>query len=613
MYWPISSDPVSIAAFLAHHPPFDGLEPDELASVAQVAVARSYRAGEPALIEDGEPSHALYVVLDGAMELAHGEHMVDVLEPGQCFGHPSLLAGMAPAFTVRARIDTTCLLLPQEVALGVLAHPAGLRYLARSLRHRLVSTGHVAHALPQLSMTRLSTLVDEAPLFLPLDATVRDAAEAMTAHRVSAALVETRDGIGIVADGDLREQVLARGYGPDEGVMTAVRLPALCVPGDRTVSEVLMELLDGEQRELCVTDPGGRIVGLLSVEDLASGQHSPFALRRALAHAPDEASLVAAASAGLPRLLASLLSAGLRPADVTRALTTQSDAATTRLIELALDRHGPAPVPWAWMALGSVARREMTLASDQDNAFAYADDGSPDVDDYFARLTADVNDGLERCGLGEDNAEVLARNPLWRMPIGRWADVFRACLDFPDSSHLVRASVAFDFRQVAGSLDVVAPLTEIVREARHHRPFIARLARTATDCTIPLGRRGRLALDRDGRIDLKTGGALPIANIARLHALAAGITISGTVDRLVAAEETGRLDGETAAALREAFAAVSRIRLEHHAACAAAGQPADNRIDPHVLPPLRRLGLREALRAVAAAQRRLSIYLPLGT
>jgi CBS domain-containing protein len=266
-------------------------------------------------------------------------------------------------------------------------------------------------------------------------------------------------------------------------------------------------------------------------------------------------------------------------------------------------------VPWAWLALGSVARRELTLASDQDNALAYADGGGPEVDGFFARVAAGVNDGLARAGLGEDSSEVLARNPRWRMSAGQWQAVFRECLEHPDRSHLVRAAVAFDFRHVVGGLDVVPPLAEVVRDARRHPDFIARLARTATDWKVPLGRRGQVATDRDGRIDLKIGGALPIANLARLHAFAAGITISATVDRLIAAQEVGRLDAETATALREAFETVSRIRLEHHAACLASGRPADNRVDPGELPPLRRVGLREALRAVAAAQRQLSVHL----
>jgi CBS domain-containing protein len=578
-----------------------------LAAVAALATARAYEEGAAALVEDGAPAEALFVVATGAMDLVHADTVVDVLEPGQCFGHPSLLTGLAPAFTVRAREPSTAILLPRAAAMRVFAQAGGAEYLASSLRRRLVRTGHTAHGLPELSMTRLGALVDRAPVFVAAGASIRDAAAAMTAAHATAALVETRDGVGIVTDRDLRERVLAEGRSSDDPVGVAVR-PAVTAPAERTASEALVDLLDSDRRELCVTGRDGRIVGLLSVEDIAAGEHSPFALRRAIARAEDDDALVATLVAGLPRLLASLLSAGLAPADVTRALAIQSDTATMRLVDFAFHRHGPAPVAWAWLALGSVARREVTLASDQDNALAYADDGGDEADAFFARVAADVNDGLARSGLGADHAEVLARDPRWRMSQSAWQAVFEACLEHPDRSHLVRAAVSFDFRHVGGGLDIVPPLAAVVRDARHHPDFIARLARTATDWKVALGRRGRVETDRDGRIDLKIGGALPIANLARFHALASGITISGTVDRLVAAQETGSLDAETATALREAFETVSRIRLEHHAACLADGRPADNRVDPQALPPLRRAGLREALRAVAAAQRRLGVY-----
>jgi CBS domain-containing protein len=603
----LTGGPEKIAAFLARFPPFAELDADVLADVAALATVRAYEEGATPLVEDGAPADAVFVVATGAMELVHADQVVDVLEPGQSYGHPSLLTGMAPAFTVRAREPTTSVVLPREAAMRVFAQPAGAEYLASSLRRRLVRAGHTAHGLPELSMTRLGALVDREPVFVSGGASIRDVAAAMTAGHASAALVDTGDGVGIVTDRDLRERVLAEGRSADDPVAFAVR-PAVTAPADRTASEALVDLLDGDRRELCVTGRDGRIVGLLSMEDIAGGEHSPFALRRAIARAEDADALVATLRTGLPRLLASLLSAGLAPADVTRALAIQSDTATLRLVDLAFQRHGPAPAAWAWLALGSVARREVTLASDQDNALAYADEAPPDADAFFARVAADVNAGLARGGLGADEAEVLARDPRWRMSQSAWKAVFEACLEHPDRSHLVRAAVSFDFRDVGGGLDIVPPLAAVVRDARHHPGFIARLARTATDWPVALGRRGRVETDRDGRVDLKIGGALPIANLARFHALASGITISGTVDRLVAAQETGSLDAETATALREAFATVSRIRLEHHAACLAQGLPADNRVDPQALPPLRRAGLREALRAVAAAQRRLGVY-----
>ena len=92
----------------------------------------------------------------------------------------------------------------------------------------------------------------------------------------------------------------------------------------------------------------------------------------------------------------------------------------------------------------------------------------------------------------------MARNRQWRMSSSEWSRVLADCLERPDRSHLVRAAVSFDFRQVAGGLDIVRPLVAIERQAPRHPDFVARLARTATDFTPPLGRRGKLITDDDG-------------------------------------------------------------------------------------------------------------------
>jgi len=139
-----------VAEFLGRCPPFDVLPEDELTAVAESGELRTYVAGENILVEDAEPAVHLYVVLEGAVELVHQEEVVDVLEPGECFGHPSLLTGMAPAFTVRAHGGCVCYVIPSEQALIVLRSAVGARYVAMTLRERLTRTGHTVHALPQL-------------------------------------------------------------------------------------------------------------------------------------------------------------------------------------------------------------------------------------------------------------------------------------------------------------------------------------------------------------------------------------------------------------------------------------------------------------------------------
>jgi CBS domain-containing protein len=598
-----------VAEFLGRFPPFDVLPEDELAAVAESVELRTYADGENILVEDAEPAEHLYVVRDGAVELVHQEEVVDVLESGECFGHPSLLTGMAPAFTVRAHGGCACYAIPREQALTVLRSPAGARYVAMTLRQRLTQTGHTVHALPQLATLRVEELITRPPLFCSSDVAIRTAALIMTENNTSAILVRHGAKLLILTDAALRARVLAADLSPENPV-SSVAARAVIVRPDRLAVDAVIDLLDAGADHLVVVDPLRDVLGVLSAADLMGGEmRSPFALRHAILRAADEDGLVAAAQ-NLRRLFLALLDAGLGSVDIGRVLSLQFDTFTIRLLDLAFEAHGPAPVPWAWLAFGSAARREFTLGSDQENALAYADpNGDAEVDRYFVRIAMDVNHGLERCGFPPDPNDVVSSSALWRMSASNWAQVFRDCLESPDRSHLIRANVAFDFRAVAGGLEVTPDLVGILRDAKNHPDFLRRLARSATDFKPPLGFRGALP---DKSFDLKKGGVIPIANLARFHGLANGITISSTLDRLVAVQELGALDAEAAAALREAFEIVARIRLEHHAACIAAGRDPDNLIKPKELSPLTRVYLREAFRAVAAAQKQLAVYVPLG-
>src|SRR5437763_10268707 len=103
--------------FLARQPPFDGIEIGELRVLARDAAQQTYDRGAAVLVEDGPPAAGLWVILSGSMDLVHEGEVIQVLEPGESFGHPSLLTGLAPAFTVRAREPSVCAFLERATAL----------------------------------------------------------------------------------------------------------------------------------------------------------------------------------------------------------------------------------------------------------------------------------------------------------------------------------------------------------------------------------------------------------------------------------------------------------------------------------------------------------------
>src|SRR5262245_49082104 len=154
-----------IADFLTAFPPFDELRREDLLRIAESATVQSYSAGTDILVEDGPPATMLFVIRSGSVELRHQDEVVDRLEPGESFGHPSLLTSMAAACTARAHEDTTCYLIGREAALEILGRPAGAMFVARTMRERLVRTGHTVHGVPEVRTVRIGSLAGKAPVF----------------------------------------------------------------------------------------------------------------------------------------------------------------------------------------------------------------------------------------------------------------------------------------------------------------------------------------------------------------------------------------------------------------------------------------------------------------
>jgi CBS domain-containing protein len=591
--------------FLAGHPPFDALPSDELTRLAAEAVVEEHAPGAVVLAEDGPPATAMWVVVTGSMDIVHSGEVIQVLEPGECFGHTSLLTGMGPAFSIRTREPSTCARFAAPAARRILATEAGVAYVARSLRKRLTRAGHTVHGLHDVGTTPVSAIM-RPPVFAPPAETVRAAAQRLGEDGVRALLVALPgDVLGIVTDADLRDAVAAdRGAG-DGALGELARTPAPTVPMRQLAIEATVDMLAAGVEHLVVLD-GERVCGVLSATDLLGlDASSPIGLRHTILRAADQPALERAV-AQLPTLFVTLVRAGVPSRDLGRVLSLAHDTVVARLIDFSIWTHGPAPMAWAWLDLGSAARREFTLASDQDNGMAYAVP-DPDADAYFARLGGDVNDGLVRCGIGVDNNGVLARDRRWRMSKPDWLRTFDEVLVEPDESHLIRATVAFDFRPAAGGLGVAAELTARIRMARDHPTFMRLMARSAAGFPVALGFRGQLATDRDGRLDIKSGAIIPVVNLVRYHALSSAVTISPTVDRIEAIALAGGLERDEADALREAFEVITRIRFEHHAQLIADGGAADNLVDPAALPPIARADLREALQTVRRAQKRLPV------
>lgn len=590
-----------MSRFLAAHPPFAGLPAGEVERVAAGVRVEFFPAGSEILRQGGTPSDFAYVIRRGEVELVDGDRAVDVLEEGEMFGFPSLLSGKSPPFTVRASEDTLCYLLDRDTTVEVMGSPTAAGFLTASLKRRAVllrsAAGVRGRAVADIARSPLVTVEPAMP--------VRQAAGLMTEQGATAVVVAAGSGLGIVTDRDIRARVVAAGLDPGLPVEQVMTAPVQTIRPGAGGEEALARMLELGVHHLPVAE-GGRVVGMLTDLDvLRLEQSEAFRLRSDIERSASEEEVVERGRL-IPAAAARLLEAGVDGAHAGGAIAALIDAVTARLLDLAFVRLGPAPAPWCWLVLGSVARREPGLAPDQDHALVYADEGE-EADAVYAAVAEAVVGGLERVGLGRCPSGVMATDAAWRGTRRWWfGRIEQTTAESSDRDRAFYAMLDLDVRPVAGALPVDDLLTARARAALGHPGFLQRLAGFAAEHPVPIGFLGNLVvaeLDRhEGVLDVKRGGLRPVVDIARLAALEAGVLPSDTLERLAAAAAAGTLDPELAEGLAEAFVLFLQVRLRHQVRQWERGEPLDNLIDPGSLGRVERTALKQAFALVREAR-----------
>lgn len=468
----------------------------------------------------------------------------------------------------------------------------------------------LAHA-PSLPLSSpVGSLVTRPMVVVAPDAAVADVARALRAAGVRAALVrDAASGpgngvgrgagsgasgrpLGIVTDRDLRDRVLAEQLDPSTPVSAVMSAPLTSLPAGAPAYAALTLMLDEGYGQVPVV-ADGEPIGLVTQEDLLRLRTEDTVLLLGRMHTLDDVDRLDEYAEQVATTARGLVAEGVDAVRVARVIAGMNDALTGCLLRLAEQSLGPAPMPYAWLALGSEGRQEQVLLSDQDNALAYAED-RPEAAAYFPELARVVVDGLERAGFARCPGGYMAVT--WVHPLDRWAEIVRTWIRNPEPDALVEAAVFLDFRAAHGDL-AVDSLHRILLAAGQSPPFLAALARAAVRFPPPLGPFGRLRAP-DGLVDLKRSGLTSMVILARLFALEAGSTARPTVDRLADACAGGVISERTAEVLSDGFRFLTQVRLRRQLQQRAAGEPVENQVRLSDLGWLEQRRLTETFRAL---------------
>lgn len=459
----------------------------------------------------------------------------------------------------------------------------------------------------------LAELIDRPPVTCAPGTPLREALETMRRERVgSIAVVDAQQRpLGIFTLGDVLRRVTLPQTPLDAPISSVMSTRLFTAPAHKPAFEAALLMARESVRHVPLVQ-GERLVGVVSESRLfALWRRSIGSVRAALDGARDIEAIVRAA-AGLRDLTGRLLAEGLTANAVTRVITSLNDLIVERLLELTGAAEALRRINGSWLALGSQGRREQTLATDQDNAILFDDEGDPDRRREALRpLARAVNEALDRCGFPLCRGYIMASNPAWCLSVSEWRQRFAAWIDLPDQQALLNAAIFFDFRPLSEPHPLADELRAwLAAHARTNTRFLMLMALNAQQNQAPLGVLRDFTLLRGGdhphTLDLKTNAVQLFVEAARIYALSCGATATHTVERLEAAAQARGMPAQETAALGDAFRTVQRLRLRHQTAQLARGEPMHNYLDPYGLNAIDRQVLKEALRQAAGLQSRLT-------
>ena len=620
-----------IQHFLSRLVPFSFLPEEEIDGIA-AAISVIYQPEGTELFRQGRGKvDHLYIISKGAAERYYEENdekrLRGLLGEGDMYGGISLMMNNGiPIRTLKTTEDSQFYLLPKDDFLDIckkhevfsdyFTDTFGKRMLDRSYAEIISSNFRPREDASQFFNLPVEDIYNKELVACDQDLPIQAAAAIMTEHSSSSIFIREpgADVVGVVTDNDLRKKVTATGMDILKPVSAIMSSPLRTVSSNALVFEALMEMMQQNIKHLGVRDAHNRVTGVITNRDLLKVQgQSPVFIVREISGAK-LVNQVVQIRRQVPRLIQTLINTGAKAQNITRFLTTVSEAILEKIIGFALNEMGPPPARFAFMVMGSEGRKEQTLKTDQDNAIVIEDvpkNSRDEIMKYFLSFAEKVCTWLDEAGYDFCKGGVMAQNPQWCQPLARWKKYFTQWIHTAEPEALLQASIFFDFRGAYGDMDLVDELRQHLFASLEGWPgFFRHLAENALFFTPPIGFFRNFLVESKGehRDTFNIKAAMqPVVDYARIYALNYKIPETNTFERINQLLDREKISPQEHNELETAYSYLMQQRFANQVKAAMDGssQP-DNYINPKHLSRIEQTLLKEIFKRIEKFQGKLS-------
>ncbi|WP_166267817.1 putative nucleotidyltransferase substrate binding domain-containing protein [Marinobacter caseinilyticus] len=606
---------IEIRNHLSQYEPFDGLPEATLDKIVNQVEIAYFRAGST-ILELDQPSTDLNFIRSGAVEIfRRSGELYNRLTEGDIFGQFGLMMNKTVRFPAKALEDTLIYCIPAALFQELWETEESFAdFVEIEDRTRLRTAVARQSKSGNLMNAKITRLISRPPVMAPSCVRLQEAARIMTEQGVSALLLMDESGdppqmAGIITDRDLRTRALTEALPSETPVSDIMSTGLITIRSEAFIFEAMLMMLHNNVHHLPVVDPKGQPRGIIGLSDIVKYESQSTLFVVSNIFRQSDVSGLKEVSRDVRDSFIRMVSEDANSHMIGSAMAGIGRSFCQRLLELGEEALGPPPIPYCFMALGSMARDEQLVVTDQDNAMVLDDRFDPvQHDDYFKALAKFVSDGLAACGYSYCTGDIMATNTKWRQPLSVWKDYFTDWIENPKAQALLNSNIFFDLEGIHGDTAYTEELKTLVAEkAMKSQRFLALMARNALNRTPPLGFFRTFVMEQDGKqnntINLKRRGTAPLSDLIRVHALACGSRAQNSFERLRAIADTKLLPEGSVENLRDALEFIAIVRIRHQSLAIEAGNAPDNSVRPEDLSPFERRNLKDAFQILSSGQK----------
>lgn len=583
--------------FLNTSAPFDVLDKEQKLELVKHTELIYLTADNVGDLQKGEAS--LFLIQNGQFSVQDSDAPLRHLSEGDYFGYTNIMEKRN--FSLSISVDSPGLVYCFEAsAVTPLFELPAIRNFFDGLRNNALQNHAISDSNSMWLYKGLEDVINKSPVSVDVETSITAAAQLMTTQKVSSLLVTREDKlIGIITDRDLRSRVVAASLDihlPVSDIMTPN--PAQ-IMGNRTLFDALALMTERNIHHLPVIDQQTLVpLGMVTASDIIRHQRGNVLFIIGELSKAENLYELTRLSWQLPHYFSAHAKKAGDYDIAGKILSQATDIMTRKLIGFFQQANGKAPMMFAWLVYGSQAREDQTMGSDQDNGLLLAERPSEAQAEYFAKMADYVCNGLAKCGIKLCDGNIMASNPKLRLSLEEAIEEAKRWVKAPTKDAIMHFNIFLDVRCAAGDISLFKQLQRQRAPLMKQNMFLAALTRNSNEISVPLSMFQKFIYEKGRKekdvIDLKTRAVALINNIARIYALADGVTLPNTLARLDALSENSQLSKRDATNLRDIWLFLNRLRWRHQ----LENKVTDNRVSVSSLSSIEKHQLKAAFKAI---------------